>query len=150
MRRRRAVATALLVASVARPRAADEATLNFINLTNGMKRCPCWTTARRSAASNHPDVKRTIFMASCRTWTTLAVSFETGAECRIYDGSGERGGPAKLSKKYMCHLVGLVWVRYALGGGKIPHASTPTLRGYNVETLFRRNLGDYLNQSTKN
>ena len=124
MRRRRVIAAALLVANVAPLAPPTKRRLNFINLTNGIEALPAGSQPRRSAASNHPDVKRMIFMASCRTWTTICCFIWRRAPSVEYmiTALGERAGPEVEQKIPRAIWWGLVWVRYALEDvWKIPH-----------------------------
>ena len=145
MRRRRAVAAALLVTSVAPLTPPARRRINFINLTNGIEALPVLDHATNICRIQSSRCEANDFYGVLQDLDhNLLFHLATGAECRIYDyGSRGTRWPGETEQKIPRAIWwGLVWVRYALEEvWKIPHTDTPTLRGYNVETLFREKLG---------
>ena len=145
MRRRRIITAALLATTVSPLAPPAKRRINFINLTNGIEALPaldhstqvCRIQSSRCEANDFYGVLQDLDH-------NLLFHLATGAECRIYDyGSRGTRWPGEVEQKIPRAIWwGLVWVRYALEEvWKIPHTDTPTLRGYNVETLFREKLG---------
>lgn len=140
----RVAAAAAWLATTASPLAPPPRRVNFINLTNGIEALPvldhntniCRVQSSRCEANDFYGVLADLDH-------NLLFHLATGAECRIYDyGSRKTKWPGEVEQKIPRAIWwGLVWVQYALEAlWKLEHASAPTLRGYNVETLFREKL----------
>mmetsp|Transcript_3142 Transcript_3142/g.9199 ORF Transcript_3142/g.9199 Transcript_3142/m.9199 type:complete len:231 (-) Transcript_3142:70-762(-) len=146
--RRAASLLALHAARQARALSARPRRQHFINLTNGCEALqhlgPAAADAQFVRIQSSKCEANDFYGLLADLDHNLLFRLATGSECVVYD-YGSRGtawpGESDTTRVPRAIWWGLEWTRYALQRTWKVEVDPPSLRGYNVEPLFREKLG---------